>query len=80
MPYNNICRRPPMTERPIRPSFTPYETAAPLVLVAVEEDPEVVDEPRVVASAVVLQMKVPWITLPDPASDWKPLQSIWAVD
>jgi len=53
-----------------------------LLLVDEAEEPEEVldEDPRVVASAVVLQMKVPWITLPDPASAWKPVQSIWAVD
>jgi len=59
MLYNNICKSPPMTERPATASLTPYEAAAPLVPVAEEEDPEEVGEPREVASAVVLQVNVP---------------------
>lgn len=40
MLYNNICRRPPMTDRPAAASLTPYETAAPfLVEVELALDP-----------------------------------------
>jgi len=82
MLYNNICKSPPRTERPAAASLKPYDTAAPLLLVdeALELLPVDVDDPRELASAVVLQMKVPWMTFPVPASAWKPLQSIWAVD
>jgi hypothetical protein len=61
MLYNNICRSPPTTERPATASLIPYETAAPLLPVAEAVPPEavVVVEPRVVASAVVMQMYVP---------------------
>lgn len=61
MLYNNICKSPPMTERPATASLIPYETAAPLLLVDEADDPDPVvdEEPRVVASAVVLQMYVP---------------------
>ena len=44
MLYNNICRRPPMTERPAAASFTPKEAAAPLE-VALELDPVEVPVP-----------------------------------
>jgi len=61
MLYNNICRSPPITERPATASLIPYEAAAPLLLVDEGDDvpEEVVDPPRVVASAVVLQINVP---------------------
>jgi len=82
MLYNNICRSPPITERPAAASLRPYDAAAPLLLVeeALDEVPVVVEDPRVLASAVVLQMKTPWMTFPPWASAEKPLQSIWAVD
>jgi hypothetical protein len=81
MLYNNICNNPPSTENAATDSLMPYDTAAPLL---VEVDPELlpvdVDDPRVVALAVVLQMKVPRMTLPIPASAAKALQSICWVD
>ncbi len=77
MLYSNIDNRPPITERPATASLTPYDTAAPLLLVddALELEPVVVPvmDP---AFAEVSQMKVPWMTLPLPASDLKPVQSI----
>jgi len=83
MLYSNICKRPPTTERPATASLTPKEAAAPLLDVALALDPllvpdeeDDVPEVREVASAVVLQVKVPWMTLLTPASDWNPLQSI----
>lgn len=79
MLYNNICKNPPTTERPVRASLTPYDTAAPLVLVDEALEPVAVPVPeRPVASAVVLQTHTPWMVLPH--SDLKPVQSIWAVD
>jgi len=81
MLYKNICRSPPMTERPATAPLTPNETAAPLVLVAEAELPVVVPvvPPMLVASAVVLQVYVPWMIL-EVCSESKVLQSIWAVD
>jgi len=81
MLYSNICKRPPNTERPATASLTPNEAAAPLLWVALGLDPllvpdDGVPEVREVASAVVLQVKVPWMTLLTPASDENPLQSI----
>jgi len=54
------------------------------LLVEEDEPPEEVPDPELepvpdLASAVVLQVKVPWM-LPLEASDLKPEQSIWAVD
>lgn len=64
---HNICKSPPTTERPAAISLTPYNTAAPFMLVglALEPVPVVDEDPsRVLVVSVVLQMKVPWITLP----------------
>lgn len=61
MLYNNIDKSPPITERPAAASLIPYDAAAPLVFVADAAEPVPVDveDPRELASAVVLQMKVP---------------------
>ncbi len=80
MLYNNICKSPPRTEIPAATSLKLYDAAAPLLLVADALELDDVEEPIELASAVVLQVKVPWITLPLPASDWKPLQSICCSD
>lgn len=54
--YNNICKRPPMTETPARASLMPYEAAAAL-LVVLDPLPVLVDDPTPdLASAVVLQV------------------------
>ena len=66
MLYNNMFIKLPRRPRPARVSLTPYEAAAPLVLVDVE-DPLVtvpVPLPLVVGLAVVPQVNVPWMTLP----------------
>ena len=71
MLYNNICRRPPMTDRPAAASLTPKEGAAPLE-VELELDP--VDVPVPMEPTVVwspLQVNFPWITPEAEASDWK---------
>lgn len=75
-------KRPPKTESPRPASPRPKVTVAPELFVeeAPEELEDPVDDPRVVASAVVLQMNVPWMTFPLPASASKPLQSMEAVD
>jgi len=76
MLYNNMCRRPPTTERPARDPLTPNDVAA-LFLVGVElaPDPVPVDvpDPEVLEPDAPLQWKLPWITLPFPLSAEKPL-------
>ncbi len=52
------------------------DVALALELLLVPDDDDDVPEVSEVASAVVLQVKVPWMTLLTPASDWNPLQSI----
>jgi hypothetical protein len=75
MLYNNICRRPPMTDRPAAASLTPKEAAAPLEeveLALVPVEVPVPSEETVLRSP--LQKNFPWITPEAEASDWKPLQ------
>ena len=82
MLYNNIPRRPPTTERPAIAGLAPNELAA--LPVEDGDEPLEVEVPSEsssrpdLASAVVLQVKVPWMTLPSSSS--KPEQSISAVD
>jgi hypothetical protein len=45
MLYNNICKRPPMTERPAAASLMPNDAAAPLLEVALALLPEAVPVP-----------------------------------
>jgi hypothetical protein len=64
--YNNICIKLPTRPRPTTVSLTPYETAAPLVLVEVELTPVLVLVPLAmpVGLAVLpLQTFVPWMAL-----------------
>lgn len=80
MLYNNICKMPPTTERPVMASLTPYEPASFfLVAVGLELPPlEVPLGPRVVGSSVAdTHFSFPWTTLPANLS--KPEQSIWDV-
>jgi hypothetical protein len=80
MLYNNICIKVPKRPRPARVSLTPYAIAAPLVLVEVELEPvevPVLLPTPLVASEVVLQVNVPWMTLP--FSALKVLQSMEVV-
>jgi hypothetical protein len=80
MLYNNICIKLPTNPRPAATSLTPYVTAeAFLVLVEVELVPVLVplELTPLVASAVVLHVNVPWMTLP--ASALNPLQSMEVV-
>jgi len=83
MLYNNNCTRPARTERPITASLIPYAAAAffflPVEVGSEELLVPVPDDPTpLFASAVVLQVKVPWITLFFML--WKVVQSIVAVD
>jgi hypothetical protein len=59
MLYNNICKRPPMTERPAAASLTPNEAAAPLVEVELALLPDAVDVPIPATLFVVKQLKTP---------------------
>jgi len=66
MLYSNICIKLPTRPRPTTVSLTPYEAAAPLVLVEVELDPVLVLVP--VAMPVGLatppeHLFVPWMAL-----------------
>ena len=45
MLYNNICKRPPMTERPAAASLTPNDAAAPLLEVELALLPDAVPVP-----------------------------------
>ena len=80
MLYNNICIKVPKAPRPATTSLTPYATAT-LFLVLVEVELELVEVPLeltpLVASEVVLQVNVPWMTLP--FSDSKVLQTMEVV-
>jgi len=63
MLYKSIRNRPPTTETPRRASFTPYETAAPLLVVDDPELLEVLDPLPDLTSAVVTQENLPWMSL-----------------
>lgn len=79
MIYNNICKRPPMTETPARASLMPYEAAAAL-LVVLDPLPVLVDDPTPdLASAVVLQVYTPRMAAAFCCLS-KVEQSIWLVD
>lgn len=73
MLYNNICRRPPMTDRPAAASFTPKEAAAPFLEVVLGLDPLEVPVPPMEETVLrsPLQVNFPWITPEAEASDWK---------
>jgi hypothetical protein len=77
MLYNNICKRPPMTERPAAASLTPKETAAPLLEVEDAPVPVVVPVPSdETLFKLPSQINFPWITPDAEASALNLVQSI----
>ena len=77
MLYNNICKRPPMTERPAAASLTPKEAAAPLLEVEDAPVPVVVPVPSdETLSKLPWQKNFPWITPDAEASALNLVQSI----